>query len=564
MNKLLAHILLLCCIATQAQQYVPSATFGTDGGLSIDPGPGSDEFNHHHAQPDGNLVLTGTGYDINTNSYHVSMLRIDPECGAVDETFGTLGTVQHYHQGRTVCKATALQDDGKILGCGMIAPDNSGSQQWPGVFRYNADGSVDSTFNGTGYRRLQFVNGAGDFNKVWVHADSTITCAGAGFNGQLGAYRFTHDGQLDTTFGNNGAAFINAPNFNLSGEGSGLLLPDSSVISIVIGNNGSIYNITMAKFDHEGVPDSTFGVNGLVVSGIEARMQYALGSALQDDGRILVSCYFGQNSFLMARFMPDGSTDLSYGTNGVSIVPIAFAEGQGMELLPDGSTLQFGRQNGEGTVLKRDVNGAVVSTFGSGGFQDATVLPLNDNFMGGFTTATGAIIGYGGSTGGATFVARMAPMDQAEVLPVISLVDNALRCTGVGQFAWYLNGDPIEGETGNSIVPTVNGTYTVVLALSENCQFTSAPFDLLTIGLMEQTSSAVIEVITNPASGVLVVHNHGDRVNYVLFDMTGKRLAHGLLGTGRNELPIQHLSQGIYLFRAENGSRSSTDRIIVE
>lgn len=564
MNKLLAPILLLCCTVAAAQQYVPSATFGTDGGLSIDPGPGGDEFNHHHEQPDGMLLLTGTGYNSSTNSYHVSMLRIDPECGAVDETFGTMGTVQHYHQGRTICRATALQEDAKIVGCGMIAPDNSGSQQWPGVFRYNADGSVDSTFNGTGYRRLQFVNGAGDFNKVWVHADSTITCAGAGFNGQLGAYRFTHDGQLDTTFGNNGEAFINAPNFNLSGEGSGLLLPDSSVISIVIGNNGSIYNITMAKFDHEGVPDSTFGVNGLVVSGIEARMQYALGSALQADGKILVSCYFGQNSFLMARFMPDGSTDLSYGTNGVSIVPIAFAEGQGMELLADGSTLQFGRQNGEGTVLKRDVNGVVVTTFGSGGFQDATVLPLNDIFMGGFTTATGAIMGYGGSTGGAAFVARIAPSDQPEVLPVISLVDNTLQCNGTGPFEWYLNGELIEGVTINSLVPTVNGTYSVLLAFSEDCEFASAPFEVLTVGLMEQSSSAEIEVLTNPASEVLVVQNTGEVVIYELFDLTGKRLTQGLLGTGRNELPIQHLSQGIYLFRIKHASRSNTDRIVVE
>lgn len=61
-----------------------------------------------------------------------------------------------------------------------------------------------------------------------------------------------------------------------------------------------------------------------------------------------------------------------------------------------------------------------------------------------------------------------------------------------------------------------------------------------------------------------MAHNHGDRVNYVLFDMTGKRLAHGLLGTGRNELPIQHLSQGIYLFHVENDPRSSADRIVVE
>ncbi len=102
------------------------------------------------------------------------------------------------------------------------------------------------------------------------------------------------------------------------------------------------------------------------------------------------------------------------------------------------------------------------------------------------------------------------------------------------------------------------------VVLSVVRQFTSAPLEVLTAGLMEQTSSAAIVVITDPSSGVLVVHNHGDRVNYTLFDLTGKRLAQGLLGTGRNELLIQHLSQGIYLFRAGNRSRSSTHRIMVE
>lgn len=63
---------------------------------------------------------------------------------------------------------------------------------------------------------------------------------------------------------------------------------------------------------------------------------------------------------------------------------------------------------------------------------------------------------------------------------------------------------------------------------------------------------------------MLVAHNHCVRVNHAIFDLTGKRLTQGLVRTGRNELPIQHLSQGIYLFNVENDPRSSADRIVVE
>ncbi len=154
---------LLCCSAALASAQSPdfAPTFGTNGVRHI-AFPIGGEALTCVPLADGKLLLSGTGYDGNANSFHAGFANIDTVCGALDTTFGVNGVVEISHEQRTIGQSAAVQPDGKIIGCGMIAPDNSGSQQWPGLFRLKADGSVDSTFNGTGYVRFPF-NGAGGF-----------------------------------------------------------------------------------------------------------------------------------------------------------------------------------------------------------------------------------------------------------------------------------------------------------------------------------------------------------------------------------------------------------------
>lgn len=551
-------------VSAQTLGYAP--IFGNGGATTFVPGPGENTLNTHHFLPNGQLLVTGTGYNINPNNYSVSMLRLDTVCGALDITFGNAGMVQHIHEQRTICRATALQPDGKIVGCGMIAPSNAGSQQWPGVFRYNADGSVDSTFNGTGYQRLPYAGGApeGDFTQVFMNDNGAVTCTGAAYGGRLGVHRFTADGLLDPSYGVNGAASVVLPNFSLSGLGTGLMLPDSSVISIVIGYDNVGYNIEMAKFTSDGEPDATFGTGGLVVSAIYSTVTYAMGAALQTDGKILVSCTQGSNNdiFLMARFMPDGSLDQSYGNAGVSLVVLPNARGTGMQLLADGSTLQFGKHDANGAVLKRDENGQVVSTFGNNGIAEAP--PTNTEqqfFVKGEMLPDGRLFAYGGTIYGEAMVVKMATDVSAYALPVISFSGADLVTTGAGDFQWYLDGTPINGATGNTYTPTENGDYTVELSVSSECVFTSPVFSLLSVGLPDQFSAA-FRVLSNPVIDDLVVMNDGATTYYHVIGMNGERVASGTLVNGRNMIDLSGAASGMYLLRATTVEGVQAQRII--
>ena len=214
----------------------------------------------------------------------------------------------------------------------------------------------------------------------------------------------------------------------------------------------------------------------------------------------------------------------------------------------------------EGVILKRDANGAVVTTFGSDGTGFVVGGPLASiAFLGGFTLPGGRIIGYGGSSG-TVLVAKLTLDPAADALPMISAGGGDLTTTGSGDLQWYLDGVMINGATANTFTPTENGTYTVTMEVSADCMFTSDPYDLLNVGVEEPTTGAVH--VFNNGSGSIVVVNDGSVTPYDLLDMSGKRVASGQLRNGRNEMD-PGVASGVYLLRTEAKNKVSTKRIIV-
>ena len=556
---------LLLCAATlsQAQTYTLSPTFGTNGALHVPFVTGDHYSNAHAITADGKLLVAGGGYDGTTNSYHVTMMRLDSVCGALDTTFGEGGVAVRVLEGRTIGNNIALQPDGKIVGCGLVAPDNSGSQQTAGVYRFNADGSVDTTFNGTGYHRLYAFGSTGDFERVFVNADGTITCVGGAWNTGLGAVRFTTEGTLDSTYGVNGTAYLPyplPPALSVDGVGGGFVRPDGSVLAFrqLYGSNYFPGQLILAQFDPTGAPDLSFGVGGVTNSGFTCGSVIGTGTVLLPDGRFLVSGSGpGQNGFLMARFLANGAVDSTYATNGVSIVYSAGVNhGYDLELLPDGSTLQYGDHAAHGIVLKRDADGQVVTTFGSAGdgFVDAGPL-ANDGFLGGFTLPSGRIMAYGGRPQN-VLVAKLTTDLVGDALPVITANGGDLVTTGSGDLQWYLDGVLISGATSNTFTPTTNGAYTVTMEVTVDCMFASEPYDLLNVGVVELNTGSLH--VFNNGSGSVIVVNDGAVAHYDLLDLSGKRIASGTLRAGRSEMHLG-VAQGVYLLR----TLLSTERIVV-
>ena len=130
-------------------------------------------------QPDGKIVSLAS----NSGSYWLARYG---SAGNLDVSFNGTGKVTIGLTGTSI----ALQADGKILVVGGTSPAG-------GILRYNPDGSVDTTFNGTGQVATDLVR------SIAVQSDGKIVVSGpvsSGASAAFGVGRYNANGSLDMSF----------------------------------------------------------------------------------------------------------------------------------------------------------------------------------------------------------------------------------------------------------------------------------------------------------------------------------------------------------------------------
>src|SRR5262245_497833 len=118
---------------------------------------------------------------------------------------------------------------------------------------------------------------------------------------------------LDPTFGYGTGVVTGPVNIGVTGLA---LEPDGSIIAVGGFDGGE--GIALLKYTHAGVLDPTFGSAGVATNFTSLNL-HASTVAIQADGRIVVvgTLYSGLTaSIFVARSMPDGSIDGSFGSGG--------------------------------------------------------------------------------------------------------------------------------------------------------------------------------------------------------------------------------------------------------
>ncbi len=573
--KRLVSLSLFATIATMpviAQTPAPAQIFGTNGCADIIfPGQPWAVFKTHALQPDGKLLLAG--WKGNGFPNEVCMVRIDTACGGLDPTFGQNGVLEHFFEERTNCNSIVLQPDGKIVGGGVIAASNGASAQFPAVFRYNTDGSVDHTFNGTGYNNTGFSTDqfAGTVQDVFIKDDGRILAVVAGYS-KLGVFRYLPDGTLDNSYSSDGRAEM-AFGYNPAPDIiAGVMDPDGSVtVAVLLDVAPSFtYHMALARFTPNGEPDLSFGTDGFVAHP-SAQTSYGQADGFEDwsivrrpGGGYLVGygVQLSVTSPSVAAFTATGALDPSYGTDGMYHFTNENAAGSGLWMDPDGSAMLFIKHNsnsGPGAIVKLTPSGQQDASFGTNGVLLAPFgQPLdNRGFVDGFRLAGGDIIAYGGNTNGHGTVVRFTLDADANALPVISFDHPDLVVSGGGAIQWFIDGTPINGAIGSTHTPTQNGTYTVEMN-SFGCVHTSPPFQFLSTGIADATSPGLV-IQQDLAAGVLNIRNDGAPMPWSLVDSSGRELRTGLFATGSSEINLAHLRSGLHLLR----SRDSVHRLVI-
>jgi uncharacterized delta-60 repeat protein len=136
-------------------------------------------------QPDGKIVAAGWAWMFGYGQWVVSRLNSD---GSLDTTFGSGGTVATLigNIGPWAGPSVSLQTDGKIVVAGTSHPAQDTYNF--AVARYNTDGSLDTTFNGTGTFSTLIGSSSNAYAMVIQPADGKIVVVGDATVGSAGEF----------------------------------------------------------------------------------------------------------------------------------------------------------------------------------------------------------------------------------------------------------------------------------------------------------------------------------------------------------------------------------------
>jgi len=153
-------------------------------------------------QSDGKIVAAGSASNGTNEDFALARYNTN---GSLDFTFGTGGIVTTtIGTGNSFLKSIVIQSDGKITAAGSAS---NGTNEDFALARYNTDGSLDTSFNSTGMVTTAIGAGEDMATSVAIQSDGKIVAAGYSYNGTNNDFalaRYNADGSLDTTFGMGG------------------------------------------------------------------------------------------------------------------------------------------------------------------------------------------------------------------------------------------------------------------------------------------------------------------------------------------------------------------------
>ena len=280
--------------------------------------------------------------------------------GTYDSTFGVNGKAWlNTGQDISIRKIKILQDNKIIASINYY--DGVSDYDW-GLMRFLSNGFPDLSF---GLNGIIIYNNPSTYQlneAMTIQQDGKIILTGrqyVNYAESVGIVtRINSNGQVDSTFGNNGTVLISTP----------IALGYCALLGITIQTDNKIittgYSIEdlgggfydnhflLSRILPNGNLDTTFGINGIVISDIYSGAELSDESVVQSDGKIVTvgsasePFPYLQNYLALVRYLPNGALDSSFNNDGIVIENISFTAGQtgtDINICPDGGILASGR-----------------------------------------------------------------------------------------------------------------------------------------------------------------------------------------------------------------------------
>ena len=242
-------------------------------------------------------------------------------------------------------------------------------------------GSLDNTFGTNGIAIFQPGIGHDVGSDIVYLADGTLlVCGNTKLTGSTCGMimKINSDGTQNIAFGNGGIVDFQYGTSTYAYKME--VLPDGKILvcgqTYITTSDSEFY---VARFLSDGMPDTSFGVNGYNITSYSIEEEYCYDMVRQEDGKIILVGRTFQGSFssmLFTRFTADGALDTTFGTDGYTMIN---------ESIQDEAILNVGLLN-DGTIIgcgsgyvstplfadcvrmvKLDTNGMPITTFGNNG-----------------------------------------------------------------------------------------------------------------------------------------------------------------------------------------------------
>ncbi len=329
-------------------------------------------------QPGDKMYASITVNPFTRNPAANYLLRVNPD-GTLDSAFGTQGRVDFNfiaNPSFLLVPDFVVQDSGKVIvssaGC---RPITGGSECTQFVARYDSSGNLDTTFGDPATPgRLMSISNSSYVNSPTIYSQGKSLLVSqprmlASGNQEWELRRYSENGVEDNAFGAGGIATLGTGQIRLV-QADGRILVSRWVV------NGGTSEPQLERLTADGITDTSFSGGFLVVK----QVPYFASVVQQPDGKLLVSGSEGSPSNLrILRLNADGTTDASFGVNGVASLPSPYTEAaHSVSLAADGSILVGGAryliQGGKymGTqclIAKFDASGIPDANFGAGGYN---------------------------------------------------------------------------------------------------------------------------------------------------------------------------------------------------
>jgi uncharacterized delta-60 repeat protein len=213
---------------------------------------------------------------------------------------------------------------------------------------------------------------------VVVAPDMDVLVAGLG-GGSTAVARYLPDGDLDSSYGDHGVAHLpTVP--AVAGEsiesvgGINGLVVDGQERALLLWQGANL-----TRIGAQGAIEPTFGSGGTVdIDQLDQRFQsfhFNALAVLPDDHILVAGIRYGSPQMVVVRLLPSGALDTSFGDRGLALVRFGSADTRSgarrMAVAPDGKIVLAGYAHGSPALARLMPNGVPDPTFGNNGRASA-------------------------------------------------------------------------------------------------------------------------------------------------------------------------------------------------